>query len=212
MQFLKVMDIDEATKAALKGALKLSSLTFPAIFIRGVFLGGLEQLQDAASTGQLVQMLRAERPPFTGVFNIAADPVRLLTGPSRQQCSAFQMTVYTNYIRAISAVHVAIFSISIAASHFSWAPWVPQAAYWCMIVDLVIFVASGPTPIAPISTIVTICIWRSRGNAANSLPYKLVFTVYALAICHGVVSKGSISVHTTTAFLINSLFLAVLRF
>jgi len=213
VQFHTVVDPDEATKAGLKSALRLSSLSFPLVFVRAVFLGGMEQLQGVISDGRLGEMLHAEVASTTGGFRRAADPVRLLTGASRQRWYVFQLTVYTNYIRVLSAVHCAIFCLGILAYSCSWPPWIARAAYWCMLVDLVIFFVSGPTPIAPISTIVIVLIWRSRGNAATSLPYKVVFGYYAYTLGYGLFTEpGTISQGSLSALLLNSLLLAVFRF
>ena len=50
---------------------------------------------------------------------------------------------------------------------------------WLITVDLTIFLVLGPTPLAPLGTIVTFLCWRFRGDAAPSFPYKVVWGVYS---------------------------------
>jgi len=61
----------------------------------------------------------------------------------------------------------------------------PTAAFVIIVVivaDLLVFVLTGPTPLAPLSTLVTCVVWRGRGNAAPSFPYKVIFAFYVFSL------------------------------
>ncbi|CAE8626742.1 unnamed protein product [Polarella glacialis] len=72
------------TRTVLYRELRLPLVTYPLIFVRGVFLGGSDQLVDALDSGMFDKLLGAPRKPFpTGVFAMP-DPLRLLCGPRGQ--------------------------------------------------------------------------------------------------------------------------------
>jgi len=149
-------------------------LNFPAIFVKGVFLGGFDALQDSVANNHFSELVAAERQ--SGVRRQIADPKVLFSGPRGQPWYCFQLHVYANYIRALSLVHVVLFGLCFAAS---WkTPIVSNVVLWVMTVDLLVFFITGPTPLAPISTVVTLIVWRFRGNAVTSFPYKFIFFVY----------------------------------
>jgi len=56
----------------------------------------------------------------------------------------------------------------------SAAPGLVTGILWVIVIDLAIFALTGPTPMAPICTLVTMFVWRFRGNAVTSLPYKAI--------------------------------------
>lgn len=197
-------------------ALHVPILSFPTIFVNGAFLGGFDQLSDAIASGYFVELQKAQRQVFPGLGSVP-DPIKLLSGARGQPWYHFQLHVYANFVRALSAVHVVIFALCAALS--SSSPAFLQGALWLVIADLTIFVLLGPTPFAPLCTLVTIAVWRFRGNAVTSLIYKFVFGFYVISL-GGVLlcSEGGVACVGTGAMnaalgslLINSALLAVLR-
>jgi len=163
---------DPEIKAALKQGLGLPMVSFPAIFVRGAYLGSFEQLQDVISTNRLNDFLIAPMCTFPADARVMPDPVKLLVGPRGQRWFAFQLHVYGNFVRMLSLLHVALFAIMLAVA--SAAPGLATGMLWVVVVDLTIFALTGPTPLAPVCTLVTMFVWRFRGNAVTSLPYKAI--------------------------------------
>jgi len=154
------------------------------------------------------------RRPFpSGVFEMP-DPVRLLSGPRGQPWWCFQLHVYANYVRLVSAIHVCIFAVSLFLSGTSTVT--SLVLLGALTVDMAIFTLLGPTPLAPLSTCVTVALWRFRGAAVTSLPYKAVMGVFYVAVLTPIILKqdveSTVSKGTITSLLINSLLLAILRF
>jgi len=209
-------------------------LSFPAVFVRGAFLGGFEQLQDVLALGRLDEMLSAPMSTFPADANSMPDPVKLTVGPRGQRWFAFQLHVYGNFVRMLSLLHVILFALMLAAG--SAAPGIVTGSIWAVTADLVLFTLLGPTPLAPISTLVTVFVWRFRGNAVTSLPYKIVIgafyifnmatvltcdfsgSVYRIDQCPKVCGKGGDEecpdyFNAKIAYmLLNSTFLAFFRF
>lgn len=194
-------------------------LTFPSVFVRGAYLGGLEQLRDAAIGGDLDRYLLAERMPFPNDGAAAfADPLKLTTGARGQRWFAFQWHVFANFVRALSLLHVILFAVCLLTTALK-VPTVTFIILAVVAIDLTIFVVMGPTPVAPLGTLVTCLVWRSRGNAVTSFPYKVVFAYYVYSL--GVelfCGMGVECMQKTSAtarlvgMLINSSFLAFFRF
>jgi len=64
LQYQRIYVKDPLVRATLKTALRYPMLTFPAVFVRGAFIGGLEQLRDATASGSILVLLKAERSVF----------------------------------------------------------------------------------------------------------------------------------------------------
>lgn len=177
LDFGGVNGVAPAVAAVLRKELMLPLLTYPVVFVGGAYLGGADQLQEAADSGRLVELMQGPQLPFPrGVFYLP-DPIRLLRGPLGQPWYCFQLHVYPNYVRLQSIVHVAIFAFAIGAPAAGLVR-VAQVLLWVLIVDMAIFVALGPSPFALVSTISTIFVWRFRGGAVTSLPYKVVMGIF----------------------------------
>eukprot|EP00747_Dinoflagellata_sp_TGD_P195846 gnl/TRDRNA2_/TRDRNA2_65132_c0_seq1.p1 gnl/TRDRNA2_/TRDRNA2_65132_c0~~gnl/TRDRNA2_/TRDRNA2_65132_c0_seq1.p1 ORF type:complete len:194 (-),score=14.06 gnl/TRDRNA2_/TRDRNA2_65132_c0_seq1:113-694(-) len=192
-------------------------LTFPAVFVRGAFLGGLEQLRDVVSTGRLNDLLLAPRQSFPSDVGLVDDPVKLLTGPRGQRWFTFQLHVYGNFVRMLSLLHVVLFAIILAVHDV--APGLVTGVLWVIVADLAIFTLTGPTPVAPICTLVTLFVWRFRGNAVTSLPYKAIIgAAYIYGIATTLACSGSTDscngglTRNIGILLLNSTFLAFFRF
>lgn len=205
---------DAETKVELRRVLRLPLVTFPVIFVQGIHLGGADQLTEALQSGLFDQVAASPRKPFPeGVFEIP-DPIRLLVGPRGQPWYHFQFHCYANYVRAISAVHVAIFAIALATSESD--QFVGLGLGWLLVVDMTMFTLLGPTPFAPLSTCVTLAIWPFRGPAVTSLPYKAVIGVAYVASLTQLLTRGDLQSTagraTLGSLLTNSLLLTFLRF
>jgi len=210
---------DATRKAALKGALRMPLLTFPTIFVRGACLGGLEQLRDAASGGDFNRYLIADWTPFPNDGGASfADPLKLTTGPRGQRWYVFQWHVFANFVRALSLLHVALFAVCLLMNALK-LPSITFIIITVMVLDLIFFVILGPTPIAPLGTLVTRLVWRFRGNAAPSFPYKVVlgfyvFTLGSALLCGDGVAcmEKASTIASFGSLLINSALLAFFRF
>lgn len=200
----------------MKQGLGLPLLSFPVIFVNGAFIGGLEQLQDVLAAGRLETLLNAPRQGFPSGIRTIDDPVQLLTGPRGQPWYCFQLHVYGNVVRMLSLLHVVVFAVALGVNGVS-----PAAAHVILaitFVDLAIFLLLGPTPVAPICTLVTVCVWRFRGNAVTSLPYKAVIgaayclNIGAMLTCSKPKECNARFVAGVSGMLVNSSFLAFFRF
>lgn len=199
-------------------ALKVPLLTFPTIFIRGSYLGGMDQLIDAESSGRLDELLRSERVHFPGTATMAIDRLKLCTGPRGQPWYCFQLHAYANFVRVVSAFHVLLFAIWLGVA--STVADVAMGIALAIIFDLAVFVILGPTPLAPLCTLATALAWRFRGDAVSSLPYKVVFGVYvfglsSVLLCgdrYSECAARTTSRLTISGLLTNSALLAILRF
>ena len=49
---------------------------------------------------------------------------------------------------------------------------------WILTYDIFMFVVHGSQPFSFLQTLCTIIIWKRRGNAVTTVPYKVVFAVY----------------------------------
>merc|ERR1719336_1016707 len=112
------------------------------------------------AVGSFDEMLKAERRAFP---SRAPDPVRLLVGPTGQPWYQFQVKVYSTWVRAVSVLHVLFMAVVLAT--LPTQPMVAKALAWVMAVDIVIFEVLGPTPLAPVSTLAVLLVWRFRGSA-----------------------------------------------
>lgn len=186
------------------------------IFVNGAFLGGFDQLSDALASGHFNELQKTQRQSFPGLASVP-DPIKLFSGARGQPWYYFQLHVYANWLRALSAVHVLIFALCAALSDSS--PAFVQGALWLVIADLALFILLGPTPLAPLGTLATLVVWRFRGNAVTSLIYKFVFVSYIFAfggalLCSeggaACVGRGPMN-GALGSLLLNSSFLAVLR-
>jgi len=178
---------DPEKKAALKQGLGLPMVSFPAVFVRGAFLGSFEQLQEVISTDRLNTALAAPMVNFPAI-NVMPDPVQLFVGPRGQPWFHFQLHVYANIVRFASVLHVALFGLVLALAKA--APVVSTGILCVLAVDFLMFALFGATPLAPLMNLVTIFVWPFRGNAVTSLPYKFVIGVMYFYQCMNVLTCG----------------------
>jgi len=216
---LSVIEADSPVEAVLRDVLWQPLMTFPVIFVRGVYLGGLDQLEEAIDSGQFDELMDVEQKPFPTGVGLKKDPLRLLSGPYGQPWYCFQLYVYANWVRLISVVQIICMALAIALT--DTYPIVAVVLLWLVAIDMIIFTVLGPAPIAPISTLVTISVWRFRGQAVSSLPYKIMigilYTMSWLSISTCVFDSTSCKSELQNSRLLlaglisNSVLLAVLR-
>jgi hypothetical protein len=204
----------------LQQELRLPLITFPLIFVQGSYIGGFDQLQEAVDSGRFEELIAEVSKPFPSGARLLADPLHLLIGPRGQPWYCFQLHVYANYIRVISALHVALFAAAVALADCCPVPVL--IIYWLIAIDMTVFTLAGPTPLAPMSTLVIVLAWRFRGPSVTSIPYKAVIgVVYVAALapvlacgaraegCDELVENSRVRV---AGLITNSALLAVLRF
>ena len=81
----------------LKKALGLPLIAFPRIFVQGMHLGSLEDLEDAQKSGKLQEMLQMTMNPL----GTPPDPLRLLVAARGGSIWTFQRYVYGNSMRVL---------------------------------------------------------------------------------------------------------------
>jgi len=212
---------EPAVKSVLQQELGLPIITFPVIFVQGAYIGGFDQLQQALETRRFGELQEVPLKRFPSGVGLMADPIRVLSGPRGQPWYCFQLHVYANYVRVISAVHVVCFIAALALKDSS--PVLSDMILWIVAIDMLVFTLMGPTPLAILSTMVTILVWRFRGPAVTSIPYKVVpGMTYVLALVFVLVcSDGQCEIPSflndsktgvVAGFITNSAMLAILRF
>merc|ERR1719247_2473040 len=86
----------------LKESLNVPMLTFPVVFVKGMYIGGFDQLFDLHALGQLQPLLEL---PFD-TTRVKPDPLNLTVGPRGQTKCEFQLHIYGNWIRFYEGLHV----------------------------------------------------------------------------------------------------------
>ena len=188
---------------ALKEALGLSIVSFPVLYIQGNYIGGADEAQQLHHGNQLRQMLESTRTPFVfGSGNNAMGPVRFCTklagADTGVSCSAtvkwycFQVKMYANVVRAMSAVHVMFLVTALVAGQTGTETGVAVALAigGFLSFDLFTVCLLGPTPFSPIGCISTWAAWKVKGNAVTAIPYKVVFVYYLYTMMQFVLTCG----------------------
>jgi len=206
-------------KSVLQDELRQPLITFPVILVRGVYLGGFDQLQDAMESGRFDELRSGPQRHFPEGVGMIEDPMNLLVGPRGQEWYCFQLHVYANYVRMVSLFHIAFFVGAIGLSYLS--PVASVLLLWIFAIDMAIFTITGPTPVALISTLATLVVWRFRGPAVTSIPYKIVMGLIYIAVLLPTLLCGIRDWHdcnmkgarlTLVGLILNSSLLAILRF
>ena len=222
-----------AERSALELTLGLPTITFPSIFVKGVFVGGADDLQELVDEGSLPELLAATSTPLQAGSVPVSEQQKRLQAP--QLCRApgggrwwqpMQLTCYANQIRLVSFVHVVIFSLSLLLIVLGQNV-AAIAVMSVLAVDAVIFILHGASPFGPLGVITTRLCWRWRGSAVTSIPYKVVWGIYLgtlvpmILLCGGEDGPWSgcaenldTAAHkaSLTLFIVNSGSLAALRF
>ena len=227
---------DARVRRALEILLGVSGVTFPVVVVRGVFVGGSDDLAELHSAAQLVPMLTAAPVPFLrGEVHRSPAQERLLkpqllTAPGGGTWWQPQLRCWANQTRLVSAVHVALFSLVLLLLALD-EKLVALILLWVFSLDATIYVLHGAAPFSYLGTLTTLLCWRSRGAAVTSIPYKFVWGLYLFAVaplilgCGGGEDSGgagfgvcteldvsSAQRATIVTFVGNSALLAALRF
>jgi len=213
---------DAISRLALKTALEVTSITFPVIVIEGEYYGGLDDITVFLESNSNSLPIRSEAAPKSEKNTAGLIPhsesIRkrdskplLLQPPRGKAPYCFQLYVYSNLIRWISFVHIAVLVASIYTPVI-----VTRVLIGIMCVDLLLFVLLGCTPWAPIQTCLLWMGWKQRGGTATSIPYKVVFTIYLVALGRRILFNSEFKTEDArdaVKYMIgNSALLAVLRF
>jgi len=211
---------DAISRLALKTALEITSITFPVIVIEGEYYGGLDDIEIFLKSHSLPigsEAVPNSRKKSAGLIPHSesirkSDSRPLLLQPPRGKAPfCFQLYVYSNLIRWISFVHVAVFVASLYTT-----PFVTRVLISIICVDLLLFVLIGCTPWAPLQTLLLFTGWKQRGGTATSIPYKVVFAIYLVELGRNVLFSTDFKMDDAskvfTGLIINSSLLSVLRF
>ena len=176
------------------------NMSFPAIWIRGVYVGGADDLSNLHAAGMLEEKLRAPHlamaPMGAGLVKttpkfctkLAGSHAHLQTdGPCRASTSkwyCFQTKSYAQVIRTMSVFHVAVLALMLVCLEAGSYPGADAAAvcFVILFVDLVLYICLGATPLTIFGNISTWLVWNVKGESIPALPYKLVWLAYVLAL------------------------------
>ena len=175
---------------ALKSILGLPSISFPVIFLDGTYVGGSD---DVLGDSQRIIAAMRNDPPEEVPFEVTwsnfvkeKNKFKLMMPPGgRQQSSRFmccQTKVFSNVIRLWSLIHVLIFGLLLILFDTNANPIIGISILWILTYDIFMFVVHGSQPFSFLQTLCTIIIWKRRGNAVTTVPYKVVFAVYLNAL------------------------------
>jgi magnesium-transporting ATPase (P-type) len=217
--------------------LNLGDVTFPQIIIRGVYIGGCDDLQTCISTGLFSSLLSKEHLISSPVSRISWEPSLLkrsatpdlLQVPTTLYTKSkwyskfylFNWHMYSNLVRYISMVHAIMFLILLVLykpmkANNNSAQILGNLIFNILIFDLIILVCLGPSPFSISGFLGTYFGWKYKGNVTSSIPYKVVFGAYLLYMFP--LLFGDNSIHSSSALaiyigsFINSSILVVFRF
>ena len=229
-----IIGTESNMRTALSVALNLSDVTFPQIIIKGVYIGGHDNLQSLVSSQSLSLLIKAEPTVTTGklikwypLLEVESGTPQLFRAPSMTTSSTpvpwylFQPFLYGNLIRYISIIHVVILSLCIGLSSDT-GNFISRALYYLLLlylcIDCGLIVIHGPAPFSPSGTLSTYLFWKYRGNVTSSIPYKFVFSVYFMSFIHllslnyNSKSANIVTLSTLNSTLFNSILLTIFRF
>jgi glutaredoxin-related protein len=237
--YKKVVGTSSLARKALGLALNVSEVTFPAVFVRGWYVGGSDNIRELVDTGRIATLLQGERVMDDGHNYIAWDkPLaedartpKVIFAPQPglpmnkyivMIAPFFHWHMYGNLVRYISLFHMIIMGIMIGL--FSMGPelgsTVMQAAKVLMIIffiDLAALVVVGPYPISPSGLLSALVMWKYKGNIVSALPYKYIWITYLVALIPVYItletkSDNQLVLIELISFIVNSASLAVFRF
>ena len=248
---LKVHDVvgDPATasdassmRAAMSRRLGLFDLTFPQVVVKGIYVGGADDLLDLIESGAFKSLLAGNHDIDNGKATLkwlpelalrAGRPKLLVVPRMRGSDGAwypqwpvyvFQWVMYANLVRYVSIMHLSIMVLLLGLLQSGPSSTLTNVLLTVYVYDLLAFVVVGPSPFS-ISGVLSLYFgWRVRGNATSSLPYKVVFGAYLLSLIPQLVRlTGSPPGFDTSSydktlrasllgFITNSALLAVFRF
>jgi glutaredoxin len=176
------------------------NVSFPAVWIRGVFVGGADDLFKLHAARTLEEKLLAPHTPMAPMgaglvktrpkfcTQLAGSHAHLQTdGPCQASTSkwfCFQTKSYAQVIRTMSVFHVAVLAVMLVCLEAGTDVGASVAAVWTVVlfVDLVLFILLGATPLTLFGNLSTWLVWNVKGESIPALPYKFVWFVYVLAL------------------------------
>jgi len=230
-------------RIALARTLGVSAVSFPAVFIQGKYIGGADAVSKLHNSNMLFAATNKDRTPMApiGTAMVKTKPVFFsqlagshahveTDGPcdastSRWYC--FQTKSFAQVIRGMSFIHVAILILILLCgeSNSLMALNVAAVVVVLFLVDLIMYVVFGATPLTVAGNVTTYFVWNFKGNAVPAVPYKVVWFVYILAIVRSITICNNYDnvqlcwLNNTveyrvglTSGIVNSGFLAVFRF
>lgn len=222
LTYKETLGTSPALRAALKSLTNVPAVTFPAIFLRGRFLGGGDELHKAVETGSISSLLAEPTATLTPAGSVEWSSLlkdtrrpQLFTVPRQGRWFYFHMYTYANLIRAISFLHVIFFSILIFLTQ-EGSPSSLLAAkviLWYLLIDTSLYVVFGPSPWSPLGVLTTVVCWSRRANSTSTIPYKVVFCYYIYVFASALLNPTSkLTTGVFVSALVNSAALAILRF
>lgn len=198
-------------KSALGKLLNLNDVTFPQIFVKGVYVGGSDHItkwvegtmETSMKNNAFREMLENDNnlpmdvthiPWYGPLATEAATPnlfyVPIIKGtwyPTDWPWYYFQWCMFGNLVRYISILQLAaMIPICILLSsgyhHNPSNVLIAKVLLCAFLMDLFLLVVHGPTPFSPSGALSTYFGWKIRGNATSSIPYKAVFLAYIVAL------------------------------
>lgn len=233
----EIIGTDRAWRLAAGATLNLFDITFPQIIVRGVYVGGGDDLQSGIVRGDFPAWVCREKEICSPNSVIMWEPqlLEISTSPSLFKVATvpstkskwyskfylFNWHMYSNLVRYISLFHVFLFGILLVLfqpmKSNSTASAIAGVVFGVLIVDLILLVLLGPSPFSLSGVIGTYFGWKYKGNVTSSIPYKAVFAAYLLSMLPLILKNGE-SIHSGTALgvyianIINSSVLVVFRF
>jgi glutaredoxin len=191
----------------LKTALGVAMISFPAIFVRGMYLGSYDKLEDAQRSGDLEKLLQMPMNPLAKI----PDPVNLCRDARGGSIWSFQRYVNGNFIRAFHLFQILLL-ILLAGMAGTGSPFALGIAYF-LLIDWAIFVVLGPVP-APICTLILAVIWKARGPSVPAVPYKILQALQSVGL-YNILKDNEFTLlekAAVTGWITNSSFIVLFRF
>ena len=132
-----------------------------------------------------------------------------------------QTHVYSNVLRLWSLFHVILLLLIWIFLQLNINIYIVVLIIWILTIDIFMFEILGSNPFSFLSTLSTIIIWKRRGNAVTSIPYKVVFFIYLNALIKILYDIHFVSINSVNtnvnkililSAIVNSSMLALTRF
>ena len=220
---------------ALKKLLAKPSISFPVIIIDGIFHGGSDDVVDNSDT--IINIIKTNKELLTiksGHENIEWSPYiqenskfKPFVPPGGKNKSMrllfcnVQTHVYSNVLRLWSLFHVILLLLIWIFLQLNINIYIVVLIIWILTIDIFMFEILGSNPFSFLSTLSTIIIWKRRGNAVTSIPYKVVFFIYLNALIKILYDIHFVSINSVNtnvnkililSAIVNSSMLALTRF
>jgi glutaredoxin len=193
----------------LKTTLGVPLIAFPAIFIRGRYIGSFDRLEDANNTGLLEELLAMPMDPLGKL----PDPMKLSVAARGGSILTFQRYLYGNWARVWHAVQAFSFIAIMALSRMEGTSLIITCWFYFLVFDWLVFIILGPVP-APLGTLCLAVVWKFRGPAVPAVPYKIRQFFY-VNLVNGMILDGRLNDAERAvlfAHIINSSLIAFFRF